>query len=81
MHTATPFPADCLQWALVATPPAMSPIHYDAGKFCTVVEVVAGHKLWLVRDTTGPEAPEVLTKCDIKSLKWIGLVLGPGHRL
>jgi hypothetical protein len=77
----TPFPMESLHWALVATVPAMSPIHFDAGKFCTIVEVITGYKLWLVRDTTGPTAPEDLSECDIESLKWVGIVLGPGHKL
>jgi hypothetical protein len=59
----------------------MSPIHFDAGKFCTIVKVMSGYKLWLVRDTTGPSAPGDLAKCDIKSLKWIGCLLAPGHWL
>jgi hypothetical protein len=81
MYTATPFPIESLNWALVATVPAMSPIHFDAGKFCTLVNVLAGHKLWLVRDTSGPKLPQDLSKYDIKSVKWTGCVLGPGHKL
>jgi hypothetical protein len=64
----------------------MSPIHFDAGKFCTMVNVLAGYKLWLVRNTggegpLGQTAPGDLSKCDIKSLDWVGCVLGPGHKL
>jgi hypothetical protein len=83
MYTATPFPIDSLNWALVATVPAMSPIHFDAGKFCTMVNVLVGHKLWLIPNTGkgGRMAPGDLSKCDIKSLDWIGCVLGPGHKL
>ena len=81
METKSSFPIKSLHWALVATVPAMSSIHFDAGKFCTTVQVISGHKLWFVCDTTGPEAPQDLSKCDIASLKWVGLVLGPGHRL
>ena len=82
IHTTTPIPIDSLNWALVATVPAMSPVHFDAGKFCTMVHVLTGHKLWLVRDTTGPETPGNLGECaNIESLRWIGCVLGPGHKL
>jgi hypothetical protein len=81
VYTATPFPINSLNWALIATVPAMSPVHFDAGKFCTQVKVLAGHKLWLVRDMTGSSAPGNLSECDVTSLSWIGCVLGPGHKL
>jgi hypothetical protein len=76
-------PLDSLNWALVAIVPVMPPIHFDTGRFCTVVNVVMGNKLLLVCDTTEAslQPPLNLKDCDIKSLKWVHYVLGPGHKL
>jgi hypothetical protein len=77
-----PFPVDSLNWALVATVPAMSTIHRDAGKFATYVQVQSGTKLWLVRDPEeSPGLPHKLVETDVKQHKWTGFVLNPGHVL
>ena len=45
-----PFPVESLSWVLVATAPAMSDAHIDAGKFCTFIQPISGSKLWLLLD-------------------------------
>ncbi|KAF8572776.1 hypothetical protein K439DRAFT_1625541 [Ramaria rubella] len=56
-YCATPFPADSLSWGLVATVPAMSPVHRDAGKFAMWIQVVSGTKLWSLLDGASSPRP------------------------
>ncbi|KAF8575385.1 hypothetical protein K439DRAFT_1623621 [Ramaria rubella] len=82
-YGATPFPSESLSWGLVATVPAMSPTHRDAGKFATYIKVISGTKLWSLLDD-GPSSsppPNVLVEIDEKKYQWTGLVLRPGHVL
>ncbi|KAF8582109.1 hypothetical protein K439DRAFT_1618502 [Ramaria rubella] len=82
-YCATPFPADSLSWGLVATVPAMSPVHRDAGKFAMWIQVVSGTKLWsLLEDgASSPRPSDALVDIDPKDFQWTGLVLRPGHIL
>ncbi|KAF8574297.1 hypothetical protein K439DRAFT_1236032, partial [Ramaria rubella] len=77
------FPADSLSWGLVATIPAMSPVHRDVGKFATWIQVVSGTKLWsLLEDgASSPWPSDRLVDIDPKEFRWTGLVLRPGHIL
>ncbi|KAF8575368.1 hypothetical protein K439DRAFT_1623638 [Ramaria rubella] len=82
-YGATPFPSESLSWGLVATVPAMSPTHRDAGKFAMYIEVISGTKLWSLLDN-GPSSsppPSVLVEINAKKYRWTGLVLRPGHVL
>ncbi|KAF8574752.1 hypothetical protein K439DRAFT_1624097 [Ramaria rubella] len=82
-YCATPFPADSLSWGLVATVPAMSPVHRDAGKFAMWIQVVSGTKLWsLLEDgASNPRPSDALVDIGPKDFQWTGLVLRPGHIL
>ncbi|KAF8576988.1 hypothetical protein K439DRAFT_1622439 [Ramaria rubella] len=82
-YCATPFPADSLSWGLVATVPAMSPVHRDAGKFATWIQVVSGTKLWsLLEDgASSPWPSDALVNINPKDFRGTGLVLHPGHIL
>ncbi|KAF8581052.1 hypothetical protein K439DRAFT_1619362 [Ramaria rubella] len=82
-YCATPFPADSLSWGLVATIPAMSPVHRDAGKFAMWIQVVSGTKLWgLLEDSaSSPRPSDALVDINPKDFRWTALVLCPGHIL
>ncbi|KAF8584163.1 hypothetical protein K439DRAFT_1616882 [Ramaria rubella] len=82
-YCATLFPADSLSWGLVATVPAMSPVHRDAGKFAMWIQVVSGTKLWsLLEDgASSPRPSDALVDIDPKDFRWTGLVFRPGHIL
>ena len=59
----------------------MSPLHIDAGKFCTYVRPAAGTKLWLLLDTEGPAPPDHLSVMDPTKYKQVGIVLNAGDTL
>ncbi|KAF8584125.1 hypothetical protein K439DRAFT_1616915 [Ramaria rubella] len=80
-YCSTPLPMESLHWALVATMPAMSPIHRDAGKFAMFLRIVAGMKMWLLREPAVGTPPDHLIDMDPLKFKWTALILEPGHML
>src|SRR3977135_3576302 len=79
------FPIKSLAWVTVATLPSQSPIHRDAGGFCTYLRVHAGYKMWFMHNRiTNPRGPPLandLVNTDMFCQDWEGLLLGPGHVL
>ncbi|KAF8514467.1 hypothetical protein JB92DRAFT_129579 [Gautieria morchelliformis] len=61
------------KWQLLATAPALSHPHIDAGKFATWVQVRRGAKIWAVLD--GPMPGKPLTEFDLEAHKWIPFLL------
>ena len=59
----------------------MSPLHIDAGNFCTYVSPAAGTKLWLLLGPEGPAPPDHLSMIDPTKYKWVGIVLNAGDTL
>ncbi|KAF8573448.1 hypothetical protein K439DRAFT_1625074 [Ramaria rubella] len=79
--TQSPFPVESLSWGLVATVPAHSHTHRDAGKFSTFIQVVSRTKFWFVQDSRCVGFPRELVDVNPCDYRWTGLVLQPGHIL
>jgi hypothetical protein len=73
------YPHCSTKWQLLATAPALSHPHIDAGKFATWVHVRRGAKIWAVLD--GPIPAEPLTEMDLAVHKWIPFLLEEGDML
>lgn len=82
-HGAVELPLQSLNWALVATVPAMSPAHHDAGMFATWIKVIRGAKAWFVLDGDNTEHPieHRLNILDVTKYKWRLYVLRAGDTL
>ena len=78
-----PIPTASLNWDLVTTAPAMSPVHVDAGKFATFIWVHTGTKLWFIRDTPsgGTSFDKPVNETNPLKHQWTGVLLKPGHSL
>ncbi|KAF8577377.1 hypothetical protein K439DRAFT_1622133 [Ramaria rubella] len=79
--TQSPFPVESLSWGLVATVPAHSHTHRDAGKFSTFIQVISRTKFWFVQDSRCVGFPHELVDVNPCDYRWTGLVLQPGHVL
>ncbi|KAF8576658.1 hypothetical protein K439DRAFT_1622690 [Ramaria rubella] len=62
------FPQYSSKWKLMATPPALSRAHYDAGKYSTWIHMERGCKFWAVLVGETPKCP--LTDIVVKKHKW-----------
>jgi hypothetical protein len=59
----------------------MSPVHINAGKFASYIQIVMGTKLWLLLDPEGPDAPDDLGEMVHTNHKWVGVLLRPNDIL
>ncbi|KIJ39803.1 hypothetical protein M422DRAFT_257400 [Sphaerobolus stellatus SS14] len=76
LATGPGFPHHDTRWSLFATAPALTRLHYDAGKFCTWVEVQRGAKIWFVMDGEPPS--EGMVDVDIDKHTFVYFVVEEG---
>jgi len=58
-HGVLPFPSRQINFAIAAGPGSYSGRHIDASGFGTVVEAVAGHKIWWILLPKADEHPDI----------------------
>ncbi|KIJ32756.1 hypothetical protein M422DRAFT_265388 [Sphaerobolus stellatus SS14] len=76
LATGPGFPHEDTKWNLFATAPALTRLHYNAGKFCTWIEVQQGAKIWFIMD--GEIPPEGMAEIDITKHTFVYFVVEPG---
>jgi len=73
------FPQYSMSWEVLATSPAFSRPHIDAGRFHTWIRMIFGSKLWIVLDEKPPSC--LLTEMALDQYKWKFFLLEEGDTL